>query len=249
MNRRRREREQDRHEDTVTQRREAHPAIAALTRLQQSAGNASVARMLARTELEELTDQPDLQPHAEGQDTDTPQVLADAEEEGGGTLHVDESELKAPLDTPRMEAQVPQADPNQAIATWVAKPLKSNAEHAAWILEAGAHSFVTFGHNSEKQLQTYAAGGKHEMKPFERGRRVQSTRHSPTCCRVLEIVHSMVTARVNRWLAAPTQRRPSFQIGWLARNLAGSIQDAHRRARRSTPAGSSTGTSRPARRR
>ena len=159
-----------------------HPAIAALTRLQQSAGNASVARMLARTELEELTDQPDLQPHAEGQDTDTPQVLADAEEEGGGTLHVDESELKAPLDTPRMEAQVPQADPNQAIATWVAKPLKSNADHAAWILEAGAHSFVTFGHNSEKQLQTYAAGGKHEMNRPNRSAG-RSTRHSPTCCR------------------------------------------------------------------
>jgi hypothetical protein len=220
----RREGDDDRLEETSAQRPPATPAIAGLARLQQTAGNASVARMLARQAAPAFANaEPDLEPHATGQDTDTPEALADSE---SGTLHVDEAELKAPLETARTEA-TPQSDANKEIADWVARPVATNREYAQWILDAGRHSFVTFGNNSEKQLQTYAAGGKHELTgPRELGGSVDGSQADKLP--MLEIVHSLVSGRVNRWLPSPTKVRPSLEIGWLARNLKGDITDAHK---------------------
>jgi hypothetical protein len=230
---------------------------AALGRLQRGVGNAGIARLLARRQAvesfdhdsESLPDGPGIEPHAPGQDSDTPQVLAEAAAGKGaaggeldGTIALEESETTAAPDreAPELERQpAGQAPPaNANVATWAGRAVATNPDYARWLLDAEPLGFVKFSWNSKQQLETFAAGRKHSMTGTtggntEIGGTIDGA--STTLLPVLETARGIVSARAGRWMADPTKPKQPLTLLWLARNWPGG--DAHSQAQSLDAAG------------
>ena len=187
--------------------------------LQRSAGNAAVSRVLARQELADPFTapredaQPAVEPHAEGQDADTPQLLDQPVAQAGPMLgDVAEAAVEGAKSTPG-PADVP---------AWAARSPATNQDLSTWILEGTVHGFVSLHNDSRKQLETFEAGGKYALKGGGGGTIDPTGAVLP----VLEVVHGIVAARANRWLAGdPKAKKEPLAIFWMARNLKGG--DAH----------------------
>jgi hypothetical protein len=212
---------------------------ALLARLQQSSGNAAVARMLARRaetaapglDPEAPPPGPGIEPHPPGQDRDTPQALEQDEVEG--TIALDETETTAAPEPVTTRGQP--ADP--AIVAWQGRQVATNPEYAQWILDAERHGFVTFAYNSKRQLQSYAAGRRHAMTGNDGGHTEIGGTIDPTSATVLpvlETTHGIVSARAGRWVQDTSKPKQPLTVLWLARNWGG---DAHSSGRSLDAAG------------
>jgi hypothetical protein len=197
---------------------------AALARLQQSAGNAGVARMLLRAEADPLDRDPPpgpgIEPHPPGQDADTATVLAEADKGAEGELVLDEAESADRAAPPPATA---------AFTEWEGRQVSTNPEYAQWLLDGGTHGFVTFNWNSKQQLESYAAGREHSMTGTYAGQTEIGGTIDPrgaTILPVLETARGIVAARAGRWMQDRTKPKQPLTILWLARNWPGG--DAHR---------------------
>jgi hypothetical protein len=185
--------------------------LAALARrIQQSAGNVALQRVIARqptrTALHEID------PHEGGDDALGLSLLAEgAERDDGGGAALPPGTMADAAPAPPGPTQAPAPPPVPAeIATWQARKPATNLEYAQWILDAEAHGFVKFLNvkRSKEQLESLRDG-----KPV-----VGADPADQEILGGLVISHALITERATRWASDTNKPKDPFQMGDYIRN-------------------------------
>lgn len=199
-----------------------------VTRLQRSAGNAYVSRLLAEQELE----RPDaaVPPHApddRGEDLFTLGPDAFGEPEQDEPLR----DVFASQDV--VSAQTPVQAPAPAVpapvTAWLALQPTTNTDIAQWLLDGETLGFITFAPDQRPQIADLAAG-KSELSAYVGDRSSLRPLKVDTskALGLLTILHGLTRARAKRWTANTSLPKSPVVTGDMIRNLKGSITDAHK---------------------
>lgn len=211
-----------------------------LGRLQQGAGNASVARIVAglpetgdprevaeALEMEAMEDAV-VEPHAGGDDSDAIAVAEQAKEAGAdGESEVPETVLPPSTDLAAPEptnAQTPPPGTGIAAPAWpgTTKPA-DNPAYAKWILEAETQGFVTFLDYQWMMKKGQAAvefSPKLQMEAIQNGQTIvlaDGSAGAPVLG-ALESIYAIVKGRADRWQADQNKPKDKLMVGWVVRD-------------------------------
>jgi hypothetical protein len=226
---------------SLTALEEADPGTRAMVvgRLQQGAGNASIARIVARQpeagvadpreaaeELErEAMDGAAVPPHAGGDDSDGvrvaeearqaesdgPDTLAEAATDGPETGMQPGMDTAAPAPT---TAPPPTAGHGATVASWAGTAPKDNPGFATWILDGETHGFVEFMDFQSRRKRGQAAV---EVSPRLQMEAIDGSAGAPVLG-ALEAIYGIVKARADRWLADQSKPKNKLVVGWVVRD-------------------------------
>jgi len=197
-------------------------------RLQRTAGNAAVGRVIARQPAPAPVEEPKAselatQPHAGGDEGGLLSLLdgarsagAEAAETVGDVLgslgeFFGFGEAKQPAAAPSAQpapapAPAPAADP---LKDWKDKTPTTNAKYAAWIVEGETHGFVEWK----------VAKSKSQMQDLADGKKVkQADPSKKTTLGALFTLHALVGAKAKKWSADTTQAKETVAIGSFLRD-------------------------------
>ncbi|MDP9294583.1 MAG: hypothetical protein M3O90_09210 [Actinomycetota bacterium] len=204
-----------------------------MLRLQRTAGNAAVGRVIARQPAQPPVAEPEAselatQPHAGGDEGGLLSLLdaaksagAEAAEMVGDVLgSVGEffgfGEEKKPVAAPSAQpAPAPAPAPAAAadpLKDWKDRTPTTNPEYATWILEGETHGFVEWRvATSKSQMQDLAAGKKVQ----------QADPNKKTTLGALFTLQALVGGKAKKWSADTTKAKETVAIGSFLRG------DAH----------------------
>jgi hypothetical protein len=203
------------------------PPADLITRLQRSAGNAYVSRMLAPQELERpgaavTPHEPD--DRSEDLFAVGPDVFGEPEQdEPLRDVFASQDVVSAQTPAPAQAPPVP-----AAVTAWLGKRPATTPEIAQWLLDGAAHRFITFRPDQLPQIEDLAAG-KSEVT-VRVGDGSTSAPHKVNTSKalgVLTILEDLTRGRAQRWTADTTKPKSPVVAGDLIRNLKTKITDAH----------------------
>jgi hypothetical protein len=196
-----------------------------VARLQRSAGNASVSRMLAPQDLERPGSA--VAPH---EPDDRSEDLLAQGPDAFGEPQEDEPLRDVFASRDVVSAQTPTVVPPVApgVTTWLAQQPASSQDIAQWLLDGETHGFITFRPDQRPQIADLAAGKSEVTVRAGDGTTTASHKvNTSKALGVLTILEGLTRGRATRWTADTSKPKSAVETGDLIRNLKTKITDAH----------------------